>query len=324
MVIFAFIHLYMRALRAALSAGCIHPAGSGETSEARTHTCVRREMWTGVIVLAHLAQLSTCHAFGVLPAAQRLSAAAPRFDAFCEQIVGRWVQPPETGGASFDVTEVMRSCGGAVQGVKELGVEGGIYHNRADDGFIYFACGSYSAGPLTLEQDGELVSSLSFPSCGFRRLVRLPGTVARERGNDKPSRTRACLWRGEAEAGTAPPPDTPTSLQLKRELGCWSRAGSPFQLARVRWQRQELEQLGSAPAWPASPDVEWDEDGTTWVARSQSAAALSAWDFSDGEEEGTVVQVGGLCWNSREAKAITRRFCPAGRLQAVILSEGSF
>ena len=91
---------------------------------------------------------------------------------------------------------------------------------------------------------------------------------------------------------------------------------------------QELEQLDSAPGWPASHDVEWHEDGSSppmWVARSQTATALSAWDF-DGEAEGggMVVQVGGLCWNSREAKSITRRYCPAGRLQAVVLSEGSF
>ena len=85
--------------------------------------------------LLALLQLPMSPAFVVVPAAQRQPAAAPRFDTFCEQIVGRWVQ---RDGAVFDVEEVMRACGGAVQGVKE----GALYHNRADDGFLYFPCGS--------------------------------------------------------------------------------------------------------------------------------------------------------------------------------------
>ena len=74
----------------------------------------------------------------VVPAGLRAGAAAPRFDAFCDNLVGPWVRSQD--GRSFPVEEVMRSCGGAVQGVREMQSE--LYHNRADDGFIYFPCGS--------------------------------------------------------------------------------------------------------------------------------------------------------------------------------------
>ena len=50
--------------------------------------------------------------------------------------------------------------------------EGGLYHNRADDGFLYFPCGSYCAGPVEISGNhAKLVASLTFPS--YRRLVTL-------------------------------------------------------------------------------------------------------------------------------------------------------
>ena len=50
------------------------------------------------------------------------------------------------------VDEVMRSCGGAVQGVR---VDDGPLLNRQDDGFCFFDCGSWTQGPTKLT-DGAL------------------------------------------------------------------------------------------------------------------------------------------------------------------------
>src|SRR6056300_555443 len=92
------------------------------------------------------------------------STAAPRFDTFCDNLVGSWKQVGDgvllSGRKDDDnskqmgltVEEVMRRCGGAVQGVREVVVTNShaeeelAYLNRANDGFVYFDDGSYSVG----------------------------------------------------------------------------------------------------------------------------------------------------------------------------------
>lgn len=83
--------------------------------------------------------------------------AAPSFPSFSDTIVGSW----KTSKAELSVEEVMRSCGGAVQGVREVAItttdvdNKGYYLNRANDGFVYFDCGSYTVGPTQLDRDKE-------------------------------------------------------------------------------------------------------------------------------------------------------------------------
>ena len=60
---------------------------------------------------------------------------------------------------SYEIDEVRRSCGGAIQGIRELplslvfpesscvDLHQRTYHNRADGGFVYEDDGSYSTGP---------------------------------------------------------------------------------------------------------------------------------------------------------------------------------
>jgi hypothetical protein len=92
------------------------------------------------------------------------NAIAPSFDAFTSRAVASqwrgacytWTRGADEGATALavatgfvteptactaEVTEVMRSCGGAVQGVKETregGAGVGLTLNRADDGFLYF------------------------------------------------------------------------------------------------------------------------------------------------------------------------------------------
>jgi hypothetical protein len=90
--------------------------------------------------------------------------AAPRFDAFAEKIVGTWsIQLSDDDNSGKDsclewnVEEVMRSCGGAVQGIREVPITiprsdpelstEGAYLNRANDGFLFYSDGSYTVGP---------------------------------------------------------------------------------------------------------------------------------------------------------------------------------
>jgi hypothetical protein len=101
----------------------------------------------------------------------------PRFDEFSEKLVGSWQYGDgvagmgETSQASTStlglVEEVMRSCGGAVQGIREVVPIGystssndaaseerqkreGLYLNRANDGFVFLDNGSFSLGPVNL------------------------------------------------------------------------------------------------------------------------------------------------------------------------------
>lgn len=130
-----------------------------------------------------------------IPSAVRLvPCAPPRFDAFDERIVGTWwdhspstpssqtdddddddAQEPKAS-SSFVVEEVMRSCGGAVQGIREIAWnkrfdnEAGPYLNRADDGFLFQDDGSYTWGPTTSppRQDNDDTSAAaSFVSSFF-------------------------------------------------------------------------------------------------------------------------------------------------------------
>lgn len=116
--------------------------------------------------------------------------AQPRFDEFASSTVGPWtiVTNAEDGAAAptvHEVEEVMRSCGGAIQGIRELplsslfettdGEDHRTYHNRADGGFVYADDGSYGAGPEAWDwnasdENGEMASeakhlmaSLAFP-----------------------------------------------------------------------------------------------------------------------------------------------------------------
>ena len=117
----------------------------------------------------------------------------PRFDAFLERILGPWHQNdggPDVLGTAGEVEEVMRSCGGAVQGIREIAISsrstddaddedsrGAYYWNRADDGFIFHDNGSYTVGPTKLPPDDNAspsssqrwTTSLSLdPSCRVR------------------------------------------------------------------------------------------------------------------------------------------------------------
>jgi len=177
--------------------------------------CLRLPLLPSPVVLAVGAAFSSSQKYA--------PRAAPRFDSFSAELVREWWQrqqrpsaaPVEGGARESDdgnnrsgggvvnddgrqtklgsVEEVMRSCGGAVQGVREVPVPfsdkssndddddgvnvDGLYLNRADDGFLFFDDGSYSCGPTTtwiegleddvggdqLQQSIQLVSSLTLP-----------------------------------------------------------------------------------------------------------------------------------------------------------------
>ena len=112
-------------------------------------------------------------------------AVAPRFDAFVSRAAGSFT------GASFswaltqqddtfaplgvaagfvsplspcatESTEIMRSCGGAVQGLTETQGASEIALNRAHDGFVYFDDGSWALAPTLLDAESLDTSPSAF------------------------------------------------------------------------------------------------------------------------------------------------------------------
>ena len=203
---------------------------------------------------------------------------APNFDAFNAAATGAWAGSRYTWSSrpiddhvelsagdgdrwwlavpvasETDVAEVMRSCGGAVQGVRATtdGVEGPLL-NRQDDGFVYFDDGSWCFGPTTTE-------TLAFDVClshgdRSRRRVRcvLDGTttvdvaevVHEARAGDAAASAQALLsgqlsvvasaaaWEGGA---------TNDVLEAR---------ASPWLLPRAKWTRAPADVAGGAPLVP--------------------------------------------------------------------------
>jgi hypothetical protein len=139
------------------------------------------------------------HAYSMVASSWK-PCAQPRFDDFASCIVGPWTGTTTTTTTTTtattesirEVEEVMRSCGGAIQGIRELPLSSFIipgdekaseeerrtYHNRADGGFVYDDDGSYTAGPeqwdWSVSDDEEcsskklVMASLAYP--GGRRI----------------------------------------------------------------------------------------------------------------------------------------------------------
>ena len=287
----------------------------------------------GVAVLVSLFTRSS--AYAIIPATQRAAAAAPRFDHFCDSILGQWHCTKDQ--RNFEVEEIMRSCGGAVQGVREK--EGALYHNRADDGFVYFGCGTYSSGPLSLSSEGvKLTTNLCFPS--HRQRVTLECTPPAIAGGlwivnadrNVLSREKAADESSSPGRGNGPP-----RLNLEHEVGCWMAEGGRMQLNRAKWAQQSASmvmpsdvehQASRCSSTLIGWDVEWQGDTglQAWVAvahrEKETQQIWTAWDHA---EPKLVIQVGAVCPVTRKTKAVTRSFCSSqGLLNAVVLSQGYY
>jgi hypothetical protein len=245
---------------------------------------------------------------------------APRFDDFCEALVGKWGylrrdSTIDSGGArnytqsdGIDcedalaigtVEEVMRSCGGAVQGVRETD---GTYLNRADDGFVYFPDGSYSSGPTTL--DGEQISPsgsqeiqfttscLSFATTRFlfktplqvdntgadgRTCSKDPEVLVKFRWSDTPTDVSRSI--GMAMRQIAHEPGSDTSIgpgpggwqscghRVTREVQCrMPTRGQNWMLPRALWEQRVAESTTSG-------DASGDDDSKEPTNRSSTQSS---------------------------------------------------
>lgn len=277
----------------------------------------------------------------------------PRFDVFSEKIVGKWL-------GDDGVDEVMRSCGGAVQGIRELEIFSSSnnidissserpYHNRANDGFIYFDCGSYSSGAVNLkndEKDGvtnySFMTSLSLPSTSRRTVLTASVAVGRPDLSttiitDQPPMYVSLTRGGDPKNGDVKEdlfqkslPSAPANVRWDHEIICrMPSIGQSWMLQRAKWEQfadtneetqhtvdaekinNEAQEIGWVQIKTGKSDMV-NED----ILKSQQIASYV------GGQNSLIIQMGTVCTVTKLARAIVRCYQDDGKLLSVILQSG--
>ena len=201
--------------------------------------------------------------------AVRTAALAPSFDTFSAAATGSWTGtryewPGDTNGVACEtvVDEVMRSCGGAVQGVR---VGDGPLLNRQDDGFCFFDCGSWTQGPTALADVAAFDVGLATHSGRVRCVVSVDVTARKA--------VEATVVV-EEKAGAAP-------LAKRESLAA---TGSPWLAPRLKWTRAaEAPTLpDDAVALPGGVSIACvDKNGATdVVVRADDVSLTRSYDAS--------------------------------------------
>ena len=255
-------------------------------------------------------------------------AVAPRFDVFCEKIVGSWQVGVDQEPRS--VEEVMRSCGGAVQGIREVLIdpEESVYLNRADDGFLCFDCGTFSYGPVDIRApSARTINSFSLSPNRFR--VQTTANLA-----DSGSTLLSCTTHKLHCVSFGQKPewkkgDFDVAAQSQMPIVHWHRltrcsmpsTSQPWMLQRARWECQEIE---SDTAETVSPGLETEFAWLEVCDLAELRARLGSVDEAiHGAVGAMAVSAGVVCGGGDLVKSILRIYGTSGRLESVMLLEGS-
>lgn len=265
--------------------------------------------------------------------------APPRFDTFAEKMVARW----GVADTNFQtVEEVMRSCGGAVQGIREvpfLSTEAetvqGPYLNRANDGFIYFDCGSYSSGPVDLSsQDGAILSSLILPkspeSSESRAVLTASIESTTDTGNSLNAMRMSRMFRVPFSGELSFEQENfemyvtcelPNNIVWTKQQMCFMPSrGQPWMVQKLKWDKSVIDAPTSDSDTDASSNsiVGWavalaanDIDGSMWLDSSPSPP-----------ESGVIFSIGTVCPDTQKVRAQVRAYNEHGMLDSVSLQEG--
>lgn len=244
-----------------------------------------------------MATLAAATLFWHAPAAALAVSAS--FDSFLERGLGSWrgasytwtpsaatessglmplgvvpgcIAPPEP--CSSEISEVMRACGGAVQGVREQRQPSGgeVVLNRQVDGVSFFSSGSWAQAPAALRSPGDASDgeeTLLIDTAGAFGV-----SLSLAHGDGTRRRLLLACVGGVLTAAdviiegrpSAPPPDVTEQLlgrrmQLIVECNAWEGGGDVFELTgaaasgqwlneRVRWRRTERRIAGGDPLLP--------------------------------------------------------------------------
>lgn len=214
------------------------------------------------------------------------------------------------------VEEVMRSCGGAVQGVRDVS---SLYLNRADDGFVFFDCGSYTHGPVTLAVANENVFTTTIMLSNKCRVL-LSCTLDVETKESKMDSAYvlrrvtfgddgSSLVAADFECGILE--QAPLDVTWHERIQCrMSSPGQPWMMQRAQWENEvssdsssiDFQQIGNLQAWTS--------------VQSQN-------DLDDTGVGGLTLTAGVMSTESGCVKAITRKYNDNHMLTQVILKSGA-
>ena len=252
-----------------------------------------------------------------------MSCTPPRFDIFSQKIVGSWYTdaPPAQGNKQV-ADEVMRSCGGAVQGVRDIPLISSLYLNRADDGFDFFDCGSYTHGPVQLSTTDENGMTTSLTLSTMSR-VMLSCTLDTEKQSSKLKIASALHRVKFGDDGSALTPENFHCRIIEESQGgmSWyeqqqcrmSSPGQPWMLQRAQWETKrdgdplpEFQSSDSLQAWAV---VQSGVDGEISYSVDNTASGL-------------LFTMGVVCTETGCIKAVTRTYNENGMLVTVALKSG--
>jgi hypothetical protein len=253
------------------------------------------------------------------------SCAPPRFDVFLETMASSWHVDDETKVQV--VQEVMRSCGGAVQGVREIPLVSSLYLNRANDGFVFFDNGSYTHGPVQLRGDNNNnnIMTTNLTLCNTKSRVLLSCTLDMETSISILDSVHVVHQArfGDKESTCFTPEDFACEIvkHAPHDNVIWHHQvqcqmpslGQPWVLQRAKWESQgnsdDIHEVkpfnsNSLEAWTR---VQLDRDDNDATETSNGALTWTA---------------GVLCRDSGSVKLMTRKYSEKGMLSFVSLQAG--
>jgi hypothetical protein len=307
-------------------------------------------MFQRMLILSQLLVISQL----ITPTASFSPIIPPRFDNFCEEVVGAWGIPQKSQNLFIgEVEEVMRSCGGAVQGIREVPQEvhvdsssttrtSGMYHNRADDGFIYFDCGSNTQGPIqvTNDEDGP-VSAVGCVTFGTMPKIRV--------FFDSSSGSWQTLVRGLQSQMSSEGNDKIQST-IQQDIDClgmgvtWGKyivcrmpsVTQPWMLQRAKWEQSTVDESNVISSKSKIEPNELEVKGwiKTWGKGDENIIASNEnfrdyWGTTSTSLDdfllnctSQIIQYGAACMTTGEIKCILRCYDEKGALKGVILQQG--
>lgn len=264
----------------------------------------------------------------------------PRFDVFSENLVCSWTSPEDVASP---VEEVMRSCGGAVQGMREPTIgnslqddddsgKTGVYLNRANDGFLFVDDGSYTFGSVAWEGSELFMGNFMV---GKSRL-RLSCSLSPKEENDDGTNIDATFLRktfggldvkpSMVETTADPSSITPQFCEIIR---CsMQSANQPWMSQRAKWERKKVDvtKEQSIDSEETEEESKLDERVICWCL-SQSASEFSDWTnnaslLTTTGSEGSVVQMGIVCRDTSTVQVLARHYRSDGKLANVLFLSG--
>lgn len=251
---------------------------------------------------------------------------APRFDDFSEKLVGKWVTHTEPTEIAGSVEEVMRSCGGAIQGIREfppignVDDEEGLYLNRANDGFVFHDNGCYSLGPVDRSSDKDtFLASLCF---GKSRIVAWCD-ISKDDDSIVRSTPQILHTKKSIEDIDLLPVELAEdpnlfAVDFGNKIRCsMPSPGQAWMLQRVKWEREQNDANSKTIVEEArGPFLCW--------ATSQRAEEFNKWSGSLTSvlSEGIIINIGAVCKPTGVVKCVARHYDEANKLACVTLLEG--